>query len=66
MAQKENQIIRDTAKNCGVYLWELADYLGFPNNTTLSVMLRHKLPKEKTKELLSAIDEIAKKKEVSV
>jgi DNA-binding transcriptional MerR regulator len=57
---KHNLDIRKTAKEKGVYLWQIADYLGM-HDTNFSKLLRKELPTNKRKEILQIIDELAKK-----
>lgn len=53
-----NLDIRNRAKERGVKLWEIAEYIGI-NPTTLTVWLRHELPEGKKKVMFAAIDAIA-------
>ena len=57
---KTNLDIRKTAKEKGVYLWQIADYLGM-YDTNFSKLLRKELPTNKREEILQIIDELAKK-----
>jgi len=57
---KTNLDIRKAAKEKGVYLWQIADYLGM-YDTNFSKLLRKELPTNKREEILQIIDELAKK-----
>ena len=56
-----NESIKSAAKQSGIKLWELAEYLGI-TDSTLSRKLRREFPEAEAKKALAAIDEIAKKK----
>ena len=53
-----NLDIRSRAKEKGVKLWELAEYIGI-NPTTLTVWLRRELPEDKKQIMYKAIEAIA-------
>lgn len=54
-----NLKIRTAAKDAGVKLWQIADRLGM-NDGNFSRMLRKELPRERQREILGIITEIAK------
>ncbi len=54
---KANHEIRAAAKNAGVFLWQVADRLGY-QDSNFSKMLRRELPKEKQEQVMAAITEI--------
>ncbi len=56
-----NESIKSAAKQSGIKLWELAEYLGI-TDSTLSRKLRHEFPEAEAEKALAAIDEIARKK----
>lgn len=60
-----NEMVRKTAKNAGVYLWELGEYLGVSENTVIRWLRK---PFDSTKEvlLLNAISEVAARKTTEV
>ena len=56
---KSNTIIRNTAKEKGVCLWQVADELGV-SDVAFSKMLRHELPQEKREKILGIIGDLAR------
>ena len=56
-----NTGIRETAKQKGVHLWEIADRYGC-NDGNFSRKLRRELPEAEQARILSIIDEIAERK----
>ena len=58
MALKTNQVIRETAKEKGVALWQIADKLGI-NDGNFSRKLRHELADEEKNRILNIIHELA-------
>lgn len=60
-----NEMVRKTAKNAGVYLWELGEYLGVSENTVIRWLRK---PFDSTKEglLLNAISKVAARKTTEV
>lgn len=54
-----NKDIRDYAKECGVFLWEVSEYLGYAHETAFSRVLRHELDEDKKWEIRQTIDKIA-------
>ena len=57
----ENQDIRNTAKEKGVNLWEIAEYLKI-SDPTMTRRLRRELPQNKKNHILEIIDTIAQRK----
>ncbi len=57
---KVNQKIREAMKDSGMYYWQLADLMRI-SNWTLSVKLRHELPEEEQKRILSLIEKHRRK-----
>ena len=57
----ENQDIRNTAKEKGVNLWEIAEYLKI-RDPTMTRRLRRELPQSKKNRILEIIDTIAQQK----
>ena len=57
----ENQDIRNTAKEKGVNLWEIAEYLKI-SDPTMTRRLRRELPQSKKNHILEIIDTIAQQK----
>ncbi|MGI6152973.1 MAG: hypothetical protein ACOYJB_03945 [Christensenellaceae bacterium] len=57
----KNFELRKLAHECGVKLWEIADYLGI-SEPTMTRLLRHELPEQKRQELIAAIDQIRREK----
>lgn len=55
---RANGFVRDHARNCGVYFWQIADALGI-NEGSFSRMLRYELSKEKRREIIDVIDRLA-------
>lgn len=55
---KANQDIRNYARECGVYLWEIAAQIGI-SEPTITRMLRCEVTADKREQLLHVIDEIA-------
>ena len=53
-----NQAIRETAKEKGVALWQVADKMNI-SEPTMTRKLRHELNKEETERILSIITELA-------
>lgn len=60
-----NQIIREELKARGVRQWQLADALGISEQTMVR-RLRFELDEETQLEMLTKIDELAKRKERSL
>ncbi len=60
-----NQIIREELKARGVRQWQLADALGISEQTMVRC-LRFELDEETQLEMLTKIDELAKRKERSL
>lgn len=60
-----NEMVRKTAKNAGVYLWELGEYLGVSENTVIR-WLRKPFDSAKEGLLLNAISEVAARKAMEV
>lgn len=56
---QKNSLIRETAKQKNVKLWQIADALGM-NDGNFSRRLRHELPPEETERILALIDKLAK------
>lgn len=56
-----NILIRESLKETGMRKWELADLLGI-HCSTLSVKLRHELPKEEQERIVKLINEHKKQK----
>lgn len=56
-----NELLKKTAKEKGVYLWEIAERFGLADNS-FSRRLRHNLPEKETEKALRFIDEIAAEK----
>lgn len=56
--KKANQDIRDYARECGVFLWEIAAKMG-KSEPTITRMLRCEVAADKREQLLRVIDEIA-------
>lgn len=56
-----NEMLRKMAKNEGVYLWEIGEYLGVSENTVIR-WLRKPLDKSKESKLSSAISAVAELK----
>lgn len=54
---KANQEIRKAAKEAGIYLWQIADRLGY-QDSNFCKMLRYELPKEKQEQIMAIITEI--------
>ncbi len=57
-----NTVIRQTARNRAVKLWEVAFAMNI-SESTMTRMLRRELPAKEKEQLLSVIDELAVKKE---
>lgn len=57
---KVNRKIREAMKDSGMYYWQLADLMRI-SNWTLSVKLRHELPEEEQKRILSLIEKHRRK-----
>ena len=60
--QKKNSIIKQTAKNKGIFLWEVADELGILDSN-FSRKLRKELPTEEQNKILTIIEKLAKEKD---
>lgn len=58
---RNNETVRKTARNAGVYLWEIGEHLGVSENTVIR-WLRMPLDHAKEEMLLSAISAIAERK----
>ena len=61
---KNNLVIRNKARMCNVRLWEVADAMKV-HESFFSKKLRKELPPQEQNEILSIIDDIAKKKGVT-
>lgn len=57
-----NELIREKAKEKGVYLWELAERFGMID-TAFSRKMRKPFSKEETRKALQLIEEISAEKE---
>lgn len=55
----KNIVIRETAKEKGVFLWQIAERLNL-YDCNFSRKLRRELPDEEREKILALIDEIAK------
>lgn len=55
--EKKNKDIREYAKQCGVYLWEISDCLGI-SVETLNRRLRKELDDADKQKIIKIIDEI--------
>ena len=58
---RNNDMVRKTARNAGVYLWEIGEHLGVSENTVIR-WLRMPLDHAKEEMFLSAISAIAERK----
>ena len=58
---RNNETVRKTARNAGVYLWEIGDYLGVSENTVIR-WLRKPLDGAREGLLLNAISKVAERK----
>ena len=56
-----NNDIRQAAKERGVFLWEIAEYIKV-SDPTMTRKLRHELPAAEKQKFLSIIDDIAASK----
>ena len=56
-----NEVIRTTARQRGVFLWEVAEAIG-TTDSGLSRKLRRELPKQQQNDLLSVVEKIAERK----
>ncbi len=56
--KKCNEQIRAAAKNKGVFLYSIAEALGVSENT-FNRWLRHELPENKKRDILTIIDNLA-------
>lgn len=54
-----NKDIREYAKENGVKLWEVSEYMGYAHETAFSRVLRHELEEDKKWEIKQVIDKIA-------
>ena len=54
----KNKKIRETAKNYGIMLWQLAEALGI-QDSGLSKKLRHELPDQEQAEIINVIQRLA-------
>lgn len=52
-----NDVIKEKAKQSGVYLWQIADVLGI-TDSMFSRKLRKELPETKKTKILSIIDDL--------
>lgn len=59
--KKTNEIIREKAKKCGVFLYEIADRLGL-YETSFIRKLRKELSAEETDKILGIIEQLAAEK----
>ena len=59
-----NTDVRTTAKEKGVRLWEVAEYLKI-SEPTMTRKLRRELPDSEKQEIFKIIDELAAKKQAS-
>ena len=57
--KKANLDIRTKAKECGVYLWQIADAIGIQESRFCKLM-RSELPLDEKQKILAAIEELAK------
>lgn len=57
---RPNEDVREALTIAGLKQWELADYLAI-DETKLSKMLRHELPRDEKEEVLDVIKSHAKK-----
>lgn len=55
---KANMKIRETARNCGVRLWQIADALGM-HESLFSKKLRKELSEDEREKILTIINELA-------
>lgn len=60
---KKNMLIREKARDLGVYHWEIAEALGI-SESLFYRLLRHELSKDDQTRIVSVIDEIANSREV--
>ena len=60
---KKNMLIREKARDLGVYHWEIAEVLGI-SESLFCRLLRHELSKDDQTRIVSVIDEIANSREV--
>lgn len=60
----KNKLIRDALAKHDYKQWELAEIMGI-NEFSLSRKMRHELPEEEQKEIVSKIEEYAKNNERS-
>ena len=58
----KNREIRQSAKEKGVYLWQLAECVGL-TDSNFSRKLRRELPDEECERILRLIDELAAERE---
>ena len=56
-----NEMLRKTARNSGVYLWEIGEHLGVSENTVIR-WLRKPLDHAKEEKIRSAISSISERK----
>lgn len=59
-----NEVIRQKAKESGVFMWEIADAMAI-HDSALSRLLRHELSNRETERILSIIEVIHKIREVN-
>ena len=56
-----NEAIRKSISNSGLKYWEVADAVGIAD-TTFAKWLRHELPEDKKKQVLSAINRLSQER----
>lgn len=57
----QNEAIRKSISDSGLKYWEVADAIGIAD-TTFARWLRHELPDDKQKQILSAIEQLEKER----
>lgn len=57
--KKANLDIRTKAKECGVYLWQIADAVGIQESRFCKIM-RSELPADEKQKILAVIESLAK------
>lgn len=55
----KNPEITEKAAKCGIYYWQIGEFLGMAD-TTFSRMMRHKLDESTNAKVLHAIEELSK------
>lgn len=61
MRVEANAEVRNTAKECGVFLWQVAAAIGI-NDGNFSRKLRRELPEQEKREILRTIHDLAAEK----